>query len=613
MNYYSLFPLFSFVANLLLGFFIINIDPKKNKNRLFFLITLCLAFWSFVHFFMFSAGNIYFASFWSGFDTWGSTFTAVFVLHFFIVYTNIKLSRSKKYILLFLYISAFIFGLLDQTTNLVEMPPVLHYWGYFSAPGSFYIFPTLLIIGCVITGLFFAIKFYLISKSENEKKQALLLIIAISIPLVGGILTELIPTLFNINIIPLSTTLTTIMAIVIGLTIRKYKLLTSTEYQLKTIEMLFNTLPDSIALLTAEGTIIKMNKAIAKNIGVSGNDADGEKMSTFLPKNVALKRTNIIQKAIETCKMQKNEDRIKNRYFHNLFIPTKSISDENNILLISSDITERKNAEKKMMMYRSHLEKRTEELEKELIARNRVELELKNSNINLKRSNQDLEQFAYVASHDLQEPLRMVSSYTQLLKRRYINQIDEKADKYINYAVDGAKRMQNLINDLLVYSRVTTQGKLFKKVDSNTALKKAISNLEVLMRETNTTINNDTLPFVKADATQLERLFLNLISNSIKYGGEAYPKIHVSAKSNKKMWIFSVKDNGIGIDSKYKDKVFIIFQRLQKRNEGSGTGLGLAICKRIINRHGGDIWFESELGKGTTFYFTILKENMKSE
>jgi len=605
MNYYSLFPLFSFIANVILGFFIINIDSKSTKNRLFFLITVFLAFWSFTHFFMFSAENLGFATFWARLDTWGSAFTAVLLLHFFIVFTHIKLKRIHTLILAFAYLCAFIFSILDQTTHLLEKAPVLHYWGYFSPPGSLYILPTILIVGSITGGLLFLIKFYLVSKSENEKKQALFLTVAVSIPLVGGVITECMPAFFNLEVIPLSTTLSTIMAIIIGVTIRRYKLLTSTEYQLKTIEKLFNSLPDSIALVKVNGTIIKVNNAMAEDLEILVNDAIGKKMSDLLPKNVAQKRNNLLQKTVEICKMQESDDKIKNRYFHNLFIPTKSISDENNVLLISSDITERRNAEEKMKIYRSHLEQRTNELEKELIARMTAEKDLKESNINLKRSNQELEQFAYVASHDLQEPLRMVSSYTQLLKRRYSNQIDEKADKYINYAVDGARRMQNLINDLLVYSRVTTRGQLFQEVDSNDILQRTIATLEVLTQETNTTITYDKLPKVTADATQFERIFLNLIKNSIRYHGEEDPKIHISAKSDKRMCTFSVKDNGMGIDSRYKEKVFVIFQRLHKREEGSGTGLGLAICKRIVNRHGGDIWFESKDGNGTTFYFTL--------
>jgi PAS domain S-box-containing protein len=225
----------------------------------------------------------------------------------------------------------------------------------------------------------------------------------------------------------------------------------------------------------------------------------------------------------------------------------------------------------------------------------------------LERSNKELEQFAYVASHDLQEPLRMISSYTQLLAQRYEGQLDEKAHKYINYAVDGAVRMQGLINDLLAYSRVNTRGGNFGPVDSHSALGAALRNLSVAIEENRAIVISDDLPIVSADATQLSQVFQNLISNAIKFQGAELPRIHVSARDLGREWMFSVQDNGIGIDAKYADKVFVIFQRLHTRQEYPGTGIGLAICKRIVERHGGRIWYESEPGKGATFYFTLQK------
>jgi len=223
----------------------------------------------------------------------------------------------------------------------------------------------------------------------------------------------------------------------------------------------------------------------------------------------------------------------------------------------------------------------------------------------LKRSNHELEQFAYVASHDLQQPLRMVTSYTQLLEKKYKDQIDEKANLYIHYAVDGAKRMQVLINDLLAYSRVASKGEAFSLIDTNEVVKNSLSNLEMMIREKDAKISFENLPEIFGDSTQIQSLFQNLIENAIKYSGDRRPEIHISAKSKGNKQIFSVKDNGIGIDAKFQEKVFVIFQRLHTRDEYSGTGIGLAICKRIVNRHGGEIWFESEKDKGTTFYFSM--------
>jgi PAS domain S-box-containing protein len=239
-------------------------------------------------------------------------------------------------------------------------------------------------------------------------------------------------------------------------------------------------------------------------------------------------------------------------------------------------------------------------------ARKRAEQELELLNRELQRSNEELQQFAYVASHDLQEPLRMVSSYTQLLQESYGEQLGENGHKWIHYAVDGARRMQTLIQDLLSYSRVATRHHAFEVVDSHAALGRALGNLRPVIDESQALVSNGDLPDVPADPGQLTQVFQNLIGNSIKYRREGHPPhIHVSAIRQGAFWEFSVADNGIGIDARFRDRVFVIFQRLHTRQEYPGTGIGLAICRRIVERHGGEIWFESELGKGTTFRFTL--------
>ncbi len=224
----------------------------------------------------------------------------------------------------------------------------------------------------------------------------------------------------------------------------------------------------------------------------------------------------------------------------------------------------------------------------------------------LARSNADLQQFAYVASHDLQEPLRMVASYLQLLERRYKDRLDADANEFINYAVDGAGRMQNLINDLLAYSRVGTQGKPFKSTNCEQVFRRALLHLKIAIEESKAVItHDDPFPVVHADEGQLVQVLQNLISNAIKFRGDQAPHIHIGAQHLNEEWVFSVKDQGIGIDPQYKERIFMIFQRLHNRTEYVGTGIGLAICKRIVERHGGRIWVESELVKGSTFYFTI--------
>jgi light-regulated signal transduction histidine kinase (bacteriophytochrome) len=237
--------------------------------------------------------------------------------------------------------------------------------------------------------------------------------------------------------------------------------------------------------------------------------------------------------------------------------------------------------------------------------RKRIQEELARHAAELARSNAELEQFAYIASHDLQEPLRIVSSYTKLLAKRYGDRLDAKAEKYINYITDGSDRMQQLIEDLLDYSRVGTRGQEFEPIESEEILQRAIANLRVSIHKNHAAITHDPLPAIVGDANQLARLLQNLISNAIKYRGERSPAVRVSAHRQDRTWVFSIRDNGIGIDPKHHDRIFTIFQRLHTREEYPGTGIGLAICKKIVERHGGRIWVESEPGEGSIFYFTL--------
>ncbi len=280
------------------------------------------------------------------------------------------------------------------------------------------------------------------------------------------------------------------------------------------------------------------------------------------------------------------------------------------------DITESKIMEDELKKHRDHLEELVKEhtvefedlnrqLKRELAERKRAEEKVKESLEELERSNTELEQFAYAASHDLQEPLRMVTSYAQLLEKRYKDKLDDDAKDFINYAVSGATRMQRMIDGLLLYSRIQTRGKHFAPIDCSSVVGQVISNLKIHIDETHAIVESNDLPTINADEMQLIRLFQNLIDNALKFHGPEVPRIQISASRRGNKWMFSISDNGIGIDSKYKDRIFVIFQRLHGEEEFPGTGMGLAICKRIVERHSGQIWVDSDLGQGSIFYFTI--------
>jgi PAS domain S-box-containing protein len=259
------------------------------------------------------------------------------------------------------------------------------------------------------------------------------------------------------------------------------------------------------------------------------------------------------------------------------------------------DITDRKTTEEELRKYREHLE--------ELVKQRTAELEKMTNE--LRRSNAELQQFAYVASHDLQEPLHVIKGFLNLFEKRYKDKLDEKGREFIGFTIDGAKRMQDLIRDLLEYSRVGHKGKEFKPTECSVILERVLFNLKAAIEGSGAQVTYNNLPTIMADATQFTSLFQNLIGNAIKFHGAEAPKVHISAERKGDEWLFSVSDNGIGIDPKFIDKIFVVFHRLHTRNEYPGTGIGLALCKKIVEHHGGHIWVESELQKGSTFYFTL--------
>jgi PAS domain S-box-containing protein len=350
--------------------------------------------------------------------------------------------------------------------------------------------------------------------------------------------------------------------------------------------------PDAMVVVNQAGEIVILNLQAEKQFGYYRDELLGQQVKNIIPEGFAERLiTDGTRTAADALAQQigtgiELAGRRKDGSEFPIEIMLSPLENAEGILVTAAirNITERRKSE-------VHLVKTAEEL---------------------KRSNDQLEQFAYVASHDLQEPLRMVASYTQLLSRRYEGRLDSDADEFIAYAVDGCNRMQGLIRDLLAYSRSGTETKLLREVSAETALHEALANLHVTIEESNAIVTHDLLPALTTDDTQLVQVLQNLIGNAIKYRGAATPHVHVSAKKNGgKEWIFSVRDNGLGIAPQYFERIFIIFQRLHGRQEFNGTGIGLAICKKIVERLGGRIWVESQPEKGSTFYFSLPERNGK--
>jgi PAS domain S-box-containing protein len=349
---------------------------------------------------------------------------------------------------------------------------------------------------------------------------------------------------------------------------------------------LLEAAPDAMVVVNQAGEIVLLNLQAETQFGYRRDELLGQKVKNIIPEGFAERIiADGTRSAAEALAQQIGAGielvgRRKDGSEFPIEIMLSPLESAEGTLVTAAirDITERKESDE-------HLAKTVEEL---------------------KRSNDDLQQFAYVSSHDLQEPLRMVSSYTQLLAKRYKGRLDSDADEFITFAVDGCNRMQGLIQDLLAYSRAGTNERKLREVPSENALQKALINLRAAIKQSGAVVTHDALPAVTTDETQLTQVFQNLVGNAIKYRRAEEPRVHVSAARNDcNEWTFSVRDNGLGIDSQYFERIFVLFQRLHGRDEFEGTGIGLAVCKRIVERMGGKIWVESQPEKGSTFYFAL--------
>jgi PAS domain S-box-containing protein len=343
-------------------------------------------------------------------------------------------------------------------------------------------------------------------------------------------------------------------------------------------EQFFNLTLDLLCTIDSSSRLLDINPAWERSLGYRREDLRGKLLTNLVHPDDIQMTTLALQRVIRDAS-GRFESRFRSKSGQYAWLAWALVfsAEERLLYAAARDITERKLAEEK-------LQQKSEELQ---------------------RSNRELEEFAYVASHDLQEPLHLTAGYVQLLARRYKGELDQEADEFIGYALEGVNRMKNLIADLLAYSRIGTRGKAFAQVPMEETLNNAMAALEPVLTKTSAIVTNDVLPSVLGDDEQILMLLQNLIDNAIKFHGAERPRIHVGARQLDDRWLFFVRDNGIGIDPQYTERVFVIFQRLHNQEQYPGTGVGLAICRKIVERHGGRIWVDSEPGKGSTFYFTL--------
>ena len=355
---------------------------------------------------------------------------------------------------------------------------------------------------------------------------------------------------------------------------------------------LLEAAPDAMVVVNQSGKIVLLNLQAEKQFGYHRDELVGQQVKNIIPEGFAERliadgtRTAAEALAQHIGTGIELSGRRKDGSGFPIEIMLSPLESAEGILVTAAirDITERKRSEEQLVKTIGEL----------------------------KRSNDELQQFAYVASHDLQEPLRMVASYTELLADRYKGRLDSDADEFIAYAVDGSNRMQRLIDDLLAYSRAGTDAKAVREISSENALREALKNLRAPIEESGAVVTHDSLPLITTDCTQLAQVFQNLVGNAIKYRDAKVLNVHVSAaKTGGNQWMFFVRDNGLGIASEYFERIFILFQRLHGPTEFKGTGIGLAICKKILERVGGRIWVDSEPGKGSTFYFALPERDGK--
>jgi PAS domain S-box-containing protein len=577
MNFWTGLHFFCFIVYVFCVFYVIKKNPFAVANWVLSVLFACFALWSFCNTVLYNSGiTLETASLtikiqsagWAGFIT----YYFIFVLF---------LTNNKKLILnpfINVFLSAvsgiFIYQVFNgqmlaccrrvafgMTAEWMHTPWVTAYYAYYTV--------------MFFAGAYLLFVFRNKTAVKTEKKIAdIILLSAISIFVFG---TGISVVMKNINVyVPLDANVF-FLIFVVGLMYcaEKYEMLSLTGTRVA--DKIMENINEGLILLGGDGEVLSANRAAMEIFGYDSQET-GVFEGAQAKKSVAAIR-DMQKDGVEDFEMQVKTPQGENMTVFVSVKPLEGEAGKTESVCIVRNITKRKKAETKLV-------EKVEEL---------------------KRSNDELESFAYVASHDLKEPLRMIASYIQLLKKKSAEKFSSDEMDYINFVSEGAMRMDGLISDLLEYSRVKTKGREFVKTDFNSVVSRVLDILKFRIQDKNAKIIMEgTLPAVNADRLQMEQLLQNVIENALKFSASNPPEITIKAEKNREFVQFSVKDNGIGIDMQYKDRIFQVFQRLHPKNEYGGTGVGLAICKKIVERHNGRMWMESEgEGKGSTFYFTL--------
>ncbi len=572
MSFYAYLSIAIAVIFFFLGNFVLFLEKKKLLNRLFFLMCAVLSWWSFVEFlrrfpidpaFAYPAARM----------AWIWPLGYAFSLHFVLVFIEKKAWLKKPLAYGLIYGPAAFFVGVELFSNILVGTLRREFWGYTNTlEASAILICAVTWMNAVTLAETVLVIRYMKTGTRVRKRRAKHVLTGLLLVFAGALI-QLAVAAMNLKV-PETTSLFSLgMAICFAYAIVRYELFTVSPAL--AADNIVATMPDALFLADPDGIIITLNKAMTRLTRFTDRELVGSHARVLF--DVPEEGDSLISCLLSGANLYSQEEKLARKNDHPVTVSFSGTLVKNmagdpiGILGLATDISTRKHMEEE-----------------------------------LRRSNRELEQFAYVASHDLQEPLRMVTSYVQLIARRYKCKLDKDADDFINFAVDGAARMKMLIDGLLEFSRVGTRGKPFEKVDINEVLLQVTENLRIALTEKKAVVAWDTLPAAEGDPVQLARLFQNLIGNALKFqrAGEQ-PKITITARGERHSVVFSVSDNGIGIEPAYFDKIFEMFQRLHSQKEYPGTGIGLSVCKRIVERHNGRIWLDSTPGGGTTFHFTL--------